>query len=609
MANPVLIAKLALVAADPKTWQKIIIACISIFIISAALLGSCGAMTFTDLGFDCSQLFSAKLNEYSAVFDSGARINDKLLYAVYAKIFADNDRLKNQTDELIDCFVSDDKLSPLTDSDEIFDKIERTFDLKINAYMRSQLLRLAEQMPTGYADRSTLIRNLKSSDGKTNIGLTNFAINALDAGSGYIYGAYGQDVTMAFLKQQQSRFFTDSDANLTNSEVNFIYETYGGKPAFDCIGLIKAYEWIDEDTGIIRYQSNGFRDVGADGMFRSAVIFGEISSIPDTPGLAVCMSGHIGIYIGNGEVIEAKSNHDGVVKTQLSEGSWTYWMQLPGITYLTGGTHPYGTKKVTLENGRIKEISAGIVAGKGEFEWPLPAPYGKDYITSGSGSRYNPVTGMYENSHGAIDIGAPAMTPIYAAADGTVVMSTWHDSYGNFVKIDHGNGWSTLYLIYQDKQGNIVFVCYDCFGRVKSAHKRGTNSAQRYRSFVTGGEFNCGFSYANDNATVLYVFEAPIDLMSFLTLHRHKPWHRASYLSLGGLSEDPLRRFLKEHKSIQRIAFCFDNDINKPENRGQEAAKRFMRQFSGKYITSILCPCKKDWNDVLRDKIQKGEFL
>lgn len=152
---------------------------------------------FTDLGFDCSQLFSAKLNEYSAVFDSGARINDKLLYAVYAKIFADNDRLKNQTDELIDCFVSDDKLSPLTDSDEIFDKIERTFDLKINAYMRSQLLRLAEQMPTGYADRSTLIRNLKSSDGKTNIGLTNFAINALDAGSGYIYGAYGQDVTMA----------------------------------------------------------------------------------------------------------------------------------------------------------------------------------------------------------------------------------------------------------------------------------------------------------------------------------------------------------------------------------------------------------------------------
>ena len=65
----------------------------------------------------------------------------------------------------------------------------------------------------------------------------------------------------------------------------------------------------------------------------------------------------------------------------------------------------------------------------------------------------------------------------------------------------------------------------------------------------------------------------------------------------------------RKKKFQDYLANKFDNDINKPENRGQEAAKRFMRQFSGKYITSILCPCKKDWNDVLRDKIQKGEFL
>lgn len=105
MANPVLIAKLALVAADPKTWQKIIIACISIFIISAALLGSCGAMTFTDLGFDCSQLFSAKLNEYSAVFDSGARINDKLLISFAREgdkvVCSDISRIARNTRDLL----------------------------------------------------------------------------------------------------------------------------------------------------------------------------------------------------------------------------------------------------------------------------------------------------------------------------------------------------------------------------------------------------------------------------------------------------------------------------------------------------------------------------
>ena len=89
------------------------------------------------------------------------------------------------------------------------------------------------------------------------------------------------------------------------------------------------------------------------------------------------MEGHIGVYIGNGEVIEAKGNHDGVVKTNLSEGGWTRWMQLPGITYLTDGTHPYGTKKVVLENGRIKEITTGVVAGKRRLSMALPAPYGK----------------------------------------------------------------------------------------------------------------------------------------------------------------------------------------------------------------------------------------
>ena len=74
---------------------------------------------------------------------------------------------------------------------------------------------------------------------------------------------------MAFLRQQQTMFRTDPSANLTDSEVNFIFETYSGKPSFDCIGLIKAYEWIDEDTGVIRYRSNGFQDIGANGMLEA----------------------------------------------------------------------------------------------------------------------------------------------------------------------------------------------------------------------------------------------------------------------------------------------------------------------------------------------------
>ena len=70
---------------------------------------------------------------------------------------------------------------------------------------------------------------------------------------------------------------------------------------------------------MIRYSTNGFGDVGTTGMLESAEISGEIASIPEIPGLVVCMEGHIGVYIGNGEVIEAKGNRDGVVKTQLAK--------------------------------------------------------------------------------------------------------------------------------------------------------------------------------------------------------------------------------------------------------------------------------------------------
>lgn len=77
--------------------------------------------------------------------------------------------------------------------------------------------------------------------------------------------------------------------------------------------------------------------------------------------------------------------------------------------------------------------------------WPLPGEYGRDSISSDNAGRVNPITGIWENSHGAIDVAAPKSTPIYAAAQGTVLLSGWHESYGNFVKIDHGGGIATLY--------------------------------------------------------------------------------------------------------------------------------------------------------------------
>ena len=103
--------------------------------------------------------------------------------------------------------------------------------------------------------------------------------------------------------------------------------------AADCVGLIKGYGWLDAETLELHYGTNGMPDVGANQMYYNAAVSGTIDTIPDTPGLAVWHDGHIGVYIGSGEVIEAMGTKYGVVKTQLEGRGWTHWLQVPYISY------------------------------------------------------------------------------------------------------------------------------------------------------------------------------------------------------------------------------------------------------------------------------------
>lgn len=83
-----------------------------------------------------------------------------------------------------------------------------------------------------------------------------------------------------------------------------------------------------------------------------------------------------------------------------------------------------------LEQGTSKWPSAAT----GMFRWPLNT----GNISSFFGNRSR-------GYHPAVDIAAPTGTPIYAAAAGTVVVSMRGSTYGNYIKIDHGNGYETLY--------------------------------------------------------------------------------------------------------------------------------------------------------------------
>ncbi len=164
---------------------------------------------------------------------------------------------------------------------------------------------------------------------KNNLGLVQWAIQAHEAGWGYIYGTYGNVLTEGLLQDRAAVFGCE-----VTDYMDFIRQNWLGKRTADCVGLIKGYGWYDSASGEIRVGTNGMMDVGANGMFANATVKGTIDTIPEVPGLAVWVDGHIGIYIGNGEVIEAMNTLRGVTRTQLAGREWTHWLQIPYISYV-----------------------------------------------------------------------------------------------------------------------------------------------------------------------------------------------------------------------------------------------------------------------------------
>jgi hypothetical protein len=104
-----------------------------------------------------------------------------------------------------------------------------------------------------------------------------------------------------------------------------------GRKVADCVGLIKAFYWTDE-SGKFKY--NPSTDVTADRLLELATEKGYIGTIPETPGVLVHKKGHVGIYIGNGKVIEARGTMQGVIQSNLSDLPWVAWSKCPYIQYV-----------------------------------------------------------------------------------------------------------------------------------------------------------------------------------------------------------------------------------------------------------------------------------
>ena len=145
--------------------------------------------------------------------------------------------------------------------------------------------------------------------------------------------------------------------------------------------------------------------------------------------------------------------------------------------------------------------------------------------------------------------------------------------------------------IYEDAaHHNVVFVGRDADGHPRYASSRGIR--EKFRQDAAGAEKAFGFAHRGTDKQLL-VFEAPIDLLSFIELFP-KNWQQHNYLSLGGVSGKALRQFLSERPDMERVFLCLDAD-----KAGEDACKRLAALLPDTVSVTRIQPCMKDWNDVL----------
>ena len=148
-------------------------------------------------------------------------------------------------------------------------------------------------------------------------------------------------------------------------------------------------------------------------------------------------------------------------------------------------------------------------------------------------------------------------------------------------------------LLYEDAEHhNCVFVGRNRSGTSVFASKRGTydRSGPGFKGDVTGSDKNTAFRLpCRPELNAVLVFEAPIDLMSYCTLHRQVT---SNAVALCGLHEGALDTYLRENPQLRHIVLCLD------------AVERLRAKYeaAGYMVQSRTPPCGKDWNEYLQQR-------
>ena len=256
--------------------------------------------------------------------------------------------------------------------------------------------------------KNVMMKELIMDMNYNNLGLVRHAQNALKLNTIYMWGGILKPVTADYIDALRRIYGNQSGTGYSSPRYTELYNLakQGGWYGCDCVGLIKSYLWSrskeNGGTGSPYYGKDGYApDVNATTMYNKATEKGTIDTLPEIPGLILyCRTHpHVGVYIGNGNVIECtlSSRGDGVVQNKLKDFKWEYWFKCPYMDYVETKKANYVECTVAYRcNARLKPDATSTLIKKYQVGDKVKIDISSEYFDCKSKYMYLKIYGKEE---------------------------------------------------------------------------------------------------------------------------------------------------------------------------------------------------------------------
>ena len=191
---------------------------------------------------------------------------------------------------------------------------------------------------------------------KNNTGLVEYAKAQL--GKPYWFGTFGQLASANLWADKSAQY-----SNYYSNKRKGIMEKRGdlGQKVHDCLGLWKGYMMSESPDAPAKYDSK--YDYSADSIFKEATEKGTIDTLPDVAGIGLWKKGHFGVYIGNGQEIEARGFDYGVLQDDVKNTAFTHWFKIPHISYEEAPSSESAPEAPEMPQKSLEEIAGEVIRG------------------------------------------------------------------------------------------------------------------------------------------------------------------------------------------------------------------------------------------------------